>query len=52
MVSHPPYGVSGLGGLLFLANDRELFAEVPKKIGMIRVLRKDMDMWHVNFKEY
>ncbi|KAJ9164869.1 hypothetical protein NKR19_g943 [Coniochaeta hoffmannii] len=26
--------------------------EIPSKIGLIRVQRKEMDMWHVNFKEY
>ncbi|OIW34884.1 hypothetical protein CONLIGDRAFT_29659 [Coniochaeta ligniaria NRRL 30616] len=25
---------------------------IPEKISLIRTLRKDMDMWHVNFKEY
>jgi len=30
---------------------RELGA-IPEKLSLIRVLRKEMDMWHVNFKEY
>ena len=25
---------------------------IPDKIGLIRVLRKEMDLWHVIFKEY
>lgn len=36
-------------GLLFFADNGG--SEIPKKIGLIRVLRKEMDMWHVNLKE-